>query len=430
MVRQIIPYKQYTDTMMEGVSQAALNQQLRQVPAVVSALQAKSDANEIAVLSLPAQRADLPAIERWAQRIRDQFSHVVVIGTGGSSLGAVMLAKLKQPQFVASSTQLHFIENSDPDTLEAALAELPLADTFFIAVSKSGGTVETMLALMVIADSLKKQEMAIGAQALAITMPGDRPLRKLAGAHNIPVLDHDPAVGGRFSVLSAVGLLPAAIAGLSIERIREGALAVQEQFDAEPMESPAVIGAALQYLQMEAGRNISVIMPYADRLDELGRWYRQLWAESIGKTGRGSTPIRAMGTVDQHSQLQLYLDGPRDKTVTILWYNRQRQGPVIPSSMAMQAGMECLAGHEVGNVMDAQQRATAESLSRGKVPVRVLELQDISEYTIGALLQHFMLETVIMAGLMGVDAFDQPAVEESKQLTRKNLSAMLEKEAV
>ncbi len=241
-------------------------------------------------------------------------------------------------------------------------------------------------------------------------------MRQLAAAQGSKVIDHDPELGGRYSVLSPVGLLPAAIAGLDIYALRDGAAEVMVSDMALPLE-----GAALQHAFAANSMNISVLMPYCDRLKSFADWYCQLWAESIGKDGKGSTPARAIGAVDQHSQLQLWLGGPRDKLITMLLLENHGRGAALPEELLGDERLAYLRGHHIGDVLDAQQRATRETLTKRGVPVRVMRIKQLAERELGALLQHYMLETIFTAHLLGVDAFDQPAVEESKILAREYL---------
>ena len=183
---------------------------------------------------------------------------------------------------------------------------------------------------------------------------------------------------------------------------------------------PPAVGAALAVgFARHRGVNMSVVFPYIDRLASFGLWYRQLWAESIGKDGKGTTPLRAMGTVDQHSQLQLYLDGPKDKIYTIVMGAPADQGPVIDTALFDDPALSPLRGRRMGDLLDACQRATAETLVAKGRPVRVMRLPRVDERAMGALMMHFMLETVIAAHLFGVDPFDQPAVEQGKVLARR-----------
>ncbi len=371
-------------------------------------------ATHLPVLQLPAQRKDIDQIEQIARDIRRQSKGLLVLGTGGSSLGAQTLCALSNDPF-----PICFCDNMDPHTLEQFLQREDCAQWHVLAISKSGTTVETITQLLL---CLSVLESAWGVDGMAqrvhvITEPGERPLRTLAQQYGISVLDHEPNLGGRYSVLSAVGLLPAAVAGLDIAALRAGAGEVMQSclHDA----SPAPLGGALWQAAYMSTHPLSVLMPYCDRLSVLGAWYRQLWAESLGKQGKGSTPIRAVGATDQHSQLQLYLDGPKDKIFTLITLPHAGHGPRIDTRG--MAGFEYLHGRRSGEVMASLQHGTIETLTRHKLPLRILELQRLDEHTLGALLMHYMIETMLCARLIGVDAFDQPAVEQGKQLARDYL---------
>jgi glucose-6-phosphate isomerase len=248
-------------------------------------------------------------------------------------------------------------------------------------------------------------------------------LRDLLGAYRIPMMDHDPGVGGRFSVLTNVGLLPAAVCGLDIGAIRTGAAdALAPVLAGKPSaEVPAATGAALAVAH-SASKPIAVLMAYADRLERFTRWYVQLWAESLGKDGRGTTPLGALGPVDQHSQLQLFIAGPRDKLFTIITVAPGGRGPRIAADLAKLSGEPGFAGKTIGDLVAAQGRATAETLVRNGCPVRTIAIDKLDERHLGELLMHFMLETIIAAHLLGVDPFDQPAVEEGKVLAKQYLT--------
>jgi glucose-6-phosphate isomerase len=257
-----------------------------------------------------------------------------------------------------------------------------------------------------------------------LTEPRDNPLRRLAVAQNMQLLDHDPGIGGRYSVLSTVGVLPALIAGLDAAALRQGAATVLDQTlaAAEARESPPALGAALAVgLAEHRSIGITVLMPYIDRLAPFGLWYRQLWAESLGKNGMGTTPVRALGAVDQHSQLQLYLAGPADKLFTLITLEQAGAGASLPPDLAADPALAYLAGKRLGDLLAAEQRATATSLLRNGRPIRMIRLARLDEETLGALFMHFMIETIVAADLLDVDAFNQPAVEEGKILVRQYL---------
>ncbi|MBL28342.1 MAG: glucose-6-phosphate isomerase [Rhodospirillaceae bacterium] len=392
--------------------------------------QLRDDRNSgaLPMLRLPGRRDDLEALQPLAARLRDDFDDVVLLGTGGSSLGGQTVAALADYPFSQrKGPHLHFMDNVDPHTIDAMLAALDMTKTAFLVVSKSGGTAETLSQFIA---CLSTARAAVGEAGLAdrfilITQPGDSVLRRMGARWKLPILDHDPAIGGRFSVLSLVGMLPTMVAGVDPFEVRRGAESVlQETLGAhEPGESAPAVGAAISVgLLREHGIGTTVLMPYIDRLGHFGLWYRQLWAESLGKDGKGTTPIRAMGTVDQHSQLQLYLDGPRDKMYSLVTLAADGRGPRVDPALADDPSLDYLAGRTIGDLMAAEQKATGETLYRNGRPTREFALADLDAAAMGALLMHFMLETIIAARLLSVDPFDQPAVEEGKVRAREHLA--------
>jgi len=378
-------------------------------------------------LLLPDRRADLEPARDLAAALAERCDDVLILGTGGSSLGGQTLYALADQPLGPAHPRLHFVDNVDPFGFERLLDRLDLERTGVVAISKSGSTAETLCQFAVILEAMIEavDESRLAGQAAVITEPKESPLSALAERWRLPSLKHDAGVGGRFSVLSVVGLLPALLAGLDAAAFREGALDVLEAAlgpDGERPESPAG-GAALAVLLAERGYSQSVLMPYVDRLADFGLWYRQLWAESLGKEGRGTTPIRALGPVDQHSQLQLYLQGPADKLFTLIRLETSGQGPRVSPKIVDDPRLAYLAGRPMGDLLDAMARATAETLVRNGRPTRLLTLTRLDEFVLGGLFMHFMLETVLAAELLKVNAFDQPAVEEGKILAREYLAA-------
>jgi glucose-6-phosphate isomerase len=397
-------------------------------------LRGRHDDGSLPLLRLPTERADLETIAAAARRLSAGATDVVLLGTGGSSLGGQTLAQLAGYRVEGlaprEGLRLHFLDNLDPDTFEVVLRSLPLASTRFVAISKSGGTAETMMQTIAALGALKAAGLAsrLPELFLGLTEPargGKRnALTALLAAHGIGVLDHHPGIGGRYSVLSNVGLLPAALLGLDIGGVRTGAAAalapVLER--RAPNEVPAAVGAALAASLARRGKAIAVTMAYADRLERFTRWWVQLWSESLGKNGKGTTPVAALGPVDQHSQLQLFIDGPRDKLVTVVTVAAAGRGPRMDAELARLAGQADFAGKTVGDLVAAEGRATAETLAKHGCPVRTIQLDRLDEPSLGELLMHCMLETIIAARLLGVDPFDQPAVEEGKQLAKQYLA--------
>ena len=411
-----------------GLNRADFDAALAETAAALAAVRKAHGDSSLPMLRLPGARGDMAELARIAGRYRAGFERVVVLGTGGSSLGGRTLCALADWGFgpADGAPRIDFAENVDPESLAALLAALDLSRTGWLAVSKSGETAETLAQLLVALAALAERGLDPGARITGIAEPGDSTLRRLAGAHGFPVLDCDPAIGGRYSALSATGLLPAMIAGLDATAIREGAAAVLDPVlaGAPPGTVPAAEGAALAVSLLHSrGIAQTVLLPYADRLADFGLWFRQLWAESLGKDGTGTTPIDALGTVDQHSQLQLWLAGPADKLFTLIVLERAGTGARIATALAADPALAYIRNRTIGDLMDAEQRATAEALARNGRPVRVIRLGTLDERAMGALMMHFMLETMIAAHLLGVDAFDQPAVEEGKALARSYLAA-------
>ena len=379
-------------------------------------------------LSLPFHSDDLKSVQAEADRIRRNSTDVVVLGVGGSSLGAQALCDLSHNDKSSSLgfPTLHFPENLNADSISILLDSLDFGTAHFVVISKSGNTTETItqMALSLAGAHKSLKESDVREHFSVIAGPGDNALRQMAEINNFTVFDHPDDLCGRFSVFSSVGLLPAAIAGIDVIAVRRGARDVLEALGREKdvIEAPAVMGAAIhEYLVNKCGIGITVLMPYDERLDSFSRWFQQLWSESLGKNGKGTTPLRALGPADQHSQLQLFLDGPPDKFVTVIIADTAGQGPMITDEISGIEGLDYLIGCTVGDVVAAEARATIDALVGQGRPVREIRIPDLSERTIGALMMSFMIETVLTAGLMGEDAFNQPAVEQIKKLTISNL---------
>ncbi len=417
------------DTIGEGgLSATSLARLLEAAGPILAKLAAAGADDSLPFLTAPRLSDDLKACGEISRSFRDTCAEVLVLGTGGSSLGGQSLYALTDRGFgpAVGTPRLRFLDNVDPDSFEALLDHLDFARTGVLAVSKSGGTAETLAQLLVL---LPRLEAALGRDGVArrlavITEPGDGILGALADAYGCARLPHDPDLGGRFSVFSAVGALPAMIAGLDAEAFRAGACEVLDASlgAATAADAPPALGAAIAVgLSRDRRVTQNVLMSYVDRLTTFALWHRQLWAESLGKDGLGLTPIVARGATDQHSQLQLYLAGPQDKLFTIVRLETADLGPRIEPERADRTGLGYLGGRSLGDLLDAMARATADTLARNGRPVRQFRLRELGEYQLGALMMHFMLETVIAADLLGVNPFDQPAVEEGKRLARDYL---------
>ncbi len=392
-------------------------------------LRAQHKSKALELLQIPSRTDDLKKAQALAATIGKGMKTVAVLGIGGSSLGGQALTVLSKKSTKRAFVEFH--DNPDPLSWRGVLKRvdkgLDITKTHFICISKSGGTAETLSQVLSAEAALKKAGVKnIKKHFTIITEPHKSPLRDFAKSIGAPTLDHPTGVGGRYSVLTVVGLLPALMMKLDAKALRKGAQAVLDQtLNARTaQDSAAARGAALHHALAEGGKLATTILwPYADKLAIFGGWWRQLWAESLGKDGKGSTPVSVLGPVDQHSQLQLFRDGPGNALFTIMTVDTKGEGASVPAARAKQIGVPYLAGKTLGDLVDAEARATAQTLFKNGRPVRVIHMPRVDEFEVGALMMHFMLETIIMGRLMGVDPFDQPGVEEAKVLTREYLVA-------
>ena len=363
------------------------------------------------IFMLPWQNDDMAAIDDMAFQITDDFETLVVAGMGGSSLSGETLAALRKP----GTPDLLFIDNIDPHSIDLALQRIDWQRTGFLVISKSGNTVESLAQMAVLLRQAKARLSNYAAHFYVLTILNDNPLHRLAREHGMHLLAHDPDLGGRFSVFSSVGLLPAAVAGLDIRAFRAGTRAVlHENFFSGRKLAPAADSAALHLALMENHIRLHVMMHYGDQMAGLASWYRQCWGESLGKCSMATTPLRARGTTDQHSLLQLFLDGPKDKLFTLMTLDSAGQGEPIDFDGSDDSRLGFLKGRTLGDLMLAEQRATAASLIEHHCPVRSFTMKTLNEEVLGALLMHFTLEIMLTAQLLKVNAFDQPAVEQGK----------------
>lgn len=411
-----------------ALTREAFEAELAALQPHLTALRDSAKAGGQPLYEIARRRDDIAAAEGVVRHLLNNTSDLCILGTGGSSLGAQAVAQLKGWRTPGvgdriGGTRFHFFDNLDGATWAHALATLDLKTTRFLVVSKSGGTGETLMQALSAAEALKAAggEKYLKHHFAVLTEPTDNPARRFAEAIGAPTLEHPLDIGGRYAVLTLVGMLPALLFGLDAVKIREGAEAVWR--DVLSGEALPGQGAALAIAAAKAGYGELVLMPYGDRFERFGAWWRQLWAESVGKDGQGQAASAALGPVDQHSQLQLYLDGPNVRAFTVLSAAPDTSGPKPDAAFAEKIGAGYLGGHAIGDLVAAQTRATAETLARRGRPVRTMSVRTLDEYALGGLFMHFMLETILAARLMGVDPLDQPAVEEGKRLARAYLGA-------
>lgn len=339
---------------------------------------------------------------------------LLVIGIGGSDLGARALWQALGAPEDGHGSWLYFLSNPDPEYIASRLAHAEewLGESSVVVVSKSGKTLETMAIFSLVLERLKTlRGDAHREQVYVITDEDENPLHTFAKQERYTVIPHPLNVGGRFSVLTSVGLFPAAVGGIDVNGLLKGS-------KDKTLVQSAKRFAALHVAGMEArGQSVHVLMPYADSLSMIGMWYRQLWAESLGKQGKGPTPLAALGTVDQHSQMQLFMEGPNDKIVTFLSVAKPRIDLRVPAT-PLQTG---LGGKWLSQIMQASLEGTASALAQQERPNGTILLSSVTAQSVGALLQWYMIATAYMGALMRIDAYHQPGVELGKRETKRAL---------
>jgi glucose-6-phosphate isomerase len=394
----------------------------------------RRQANELGFLDLPGNQALHRQSTDFASRVRGQFDDVVVLGIGGSALGPIALrTALLEPQWNALTRderggwpRLQVLDNVDPRTIAALLDRLDLSRSLFIVISKSGGTAETMAQYLVIRARLQSAVGSDVARHLVfVTDPEKGALRTIARAEKIPALDIPPNVGGRYSVLTPVGILPAALTGMDTSALLAGAGEIAKRCESDALaKNPAGTFAMLQFLaDTKRGRHIHVLMPYSDPLRDIADWFVQLWAESLGKhktegdAGIGPTPLAALGATDQHSKVQLFMEGPPDKTVSFIAVDDEPVRLEIPKLHSDVKELGYLGGHRLGELLDIERRATAGALARRGRPNLTIHVDTVDARHLGQLFMFLEIATIYAGELYGINPLDQPGVELGKQFT-------------
>jgi glucose-6-phosphate isomerase len=383
-------------------------------------------------MDLPYDQADIVTqIEKKARAIRDTFDAFVVLGIGGSALGPAAvhqaLSHLRYnelPDGRRPGPRLYIEDNIDPERMASLLDVIDVKRTCFNVITKSGGTAETMSQYLIVLDLLKKAVGEDYRRNILITTSKTKGfLIKIAQREGYDTFYIPDGVGGRFSELSPVGLVAAAVTGIDIRGLLAGAKAMDERCKTDDIwKNPALLDAGLMVLAMEAGRNVSVMLPYADSLKMMSDWYAQLWAESLGKNvtldGKpcavGQTPVKALGVTDQHSQLQLYTEGPFDKVITFLKVERFRTETAIPHGCDDIETIAFLGGKTHNQLIEAERAGTEYALYKARRMSQTITLPEVNAETVGQLLYFFELVTAYAGALLNIDAFNQPGVEESK----------------
>jgi glucose-6-phosphate isomerase len=382
--------------------------------------------------------ADTPEqVKELAANLQDQCENLVILGIGGSALGNIALQTALSPYMYnldksqRSGPRLFVLDNVDPQQIASFLhwADDKLEKTIFNVISKSGRTTETVAQFMLVRHLLRQKLGEDGyKERVVITTDVSKAgaLLQIAEQEKLSYLEIPSGVGGRFSVLSAVGLFSAAMCGIDIDLLLAGARDMDTRVCSEkPLKNPAAIIAAINYYFYNHGKKISVMMPYSYQLKDLADWYRQLWAESLGKAEDlketevhvGPTPVKALGVTDQHSQIQLYREGPNDKLFTFLQVNNfdtDRQiGPAPDSTPELQF----LAGKHLSTLLNDEKKATEYALLESKRPCLTVLFDRVNAYTVGQFIYLYEVATSFAGALFGINPYDQPAVELGKEAT-------------
>lgn len=389
---------------------------------------------------------EIEEIKNLASRVRKDYEYFVLLGIGGSALGSVALFYALKHLYHnelskkerKGAPKFYCIDNADPEKMQAFLDVIDIKKTAFCVITKSGSTSETMSQYLIVKELLEKTEGCESSkQIICITSKDGGSLIKIAKLKGYSCLYIPQGVGGRFSVLSAVGLFPAAVLGIDIEKLLQGAKDM-DKFSGKDFNSNMPLQIALLHiLAMERGINITVLMPYAEKLKYMADWFCQLWAESLGKAfdnkgvlvNCGQTPVKALGVTDQHSQIQLYTQGPYDKIVMFLESGFEQSAP-IPKTPTPFEDVNFLCGHTLSRLMSCEMEATKYALNKSGRMNLTLTLPKTDEYYLGQLFYMFMLQTAYAAQMLSIDAYDQPGVEEGKKaayalLGRKGYEALL-----
>ena len=419
-----------------GISSQQLVELEEQTKPLISQLNAERKAGKTPYRDLPYKNETAQAVKSLAEEIKPNCENFVVLGIGGSALGNIALQTALNPYMYnidekrRTGPRMFVFDNVDPQQLSSFFdwAADKLDRTVFNVISKSGRTAETASQLLIIWQLIEDKlgPDALAKQVIATTDPASGTLRKIADDAKLRCLEVPDGVGGRFSVLSAVGLLSAAVCGIDIDSLLEGARDMDARVISEDFSrNPAAINAAINYHFYNRDKKISVIMPYSYHLKDLADWYRQLWAESLGKAndlnGRevhiGPTPVKALGTTDQHSQVQLYREGPNDKLFTFLKVNNFEKDLKIGPAPENAPELNFLSGANLSKLINSEKTATEYALLHDKRPCLTVIFDKVTPYTVGQFIYLYEVTTSFAGVLFGINTYDQPAVELGKEAT-------------
>lgn len=394
---------------------------------VHAAVSADRAAGRYGFLELEAQAAEARRVRDFAARLPIPYTDVVVLGIGGSALGAIALRTALGAY--GDVPRFHVVDNVDPGTFAGLRERLSLDRTLWCVISKSGSTVETLAQYGIVRAWLKHIGLAAPKHLVLVTDPSAGPLRAIAARDGIPAFAVPPNVGGRFSVLTPVGTLPAALARYDVDALLAGAQAMRDRCDTATLsENPAGLLATLLWrAHQRAGQGTHVMMPYSDALQAIAPWFVQLWGESLGKRDAdglptGPTPVGARGATDQHSLLQLLMEGPADKVVAFVRVGTHPVDITVPADGDIPEAAAFMRGRTLGELLDAEAEATARALVSAGRPSLTITVDRADARGLGELMMCLMLATVYAGALYRVNPLDQPGVEMGKKLAKEALA--------
>jgi len=396
---------------------------------ILKGLRQKARSGALGFYQLPGDTAGLADLLNYAKVVQNRFDNYVHIGIGGSALGPIALHTSLQDSYynLNHKPKMFFPDNIDPDWLADLVRQIDVSKTLFHVVSKSGSTAETAATMLYFMEFLKKKLGDRFFQNLLFTTdPVKGLLNQIAREYPIQCFRIPSGVGGRFSVLTPVGLLSAAVAGIDVEALLGGAREMAAICDNDDlMQNPAFLFAAIHTLYMQKGKNISVMMPYSNKLRDWADWYRQMWAESLGKKTdlkgnvihAGQTPVKALGTTDQHSQVQLYVEGPNDKVISFLEVEQFAECGLLDNHFEYIDEFNYLKGKSLAELINAEKSATELALTNNQRPNLTFRFDRVNPANTGAFIFLLQAATAFAGGLLNINAFDQPGVEEGKIAT-------------
>ncbi len=419
-----------------GISEKDIKKLSTKIKIAINNLNQKREDGKLGFMYLPYDTKIKEDIKKVANMAKERFENILVLGIGGSALGTIALQRALKHQFYnllpkekRKTPKLFVIDNVDPEVASGIFDVIDLKKTMVNIITKSGETAETVAFMKIVWDKLIKQvgKNKLKDHIVVTTDKNKGTLRKIANEDGFVSFSVPENVGGRFSVLSPVGLFPLACIDVNIDELLKGA-EYMDSIVSNPdiWKNPAFMMAVLHYIaDKKFGAKITVMMPYSNALKDAADWFAQLWAESLGKkhsndgkiVNVGLTPVKALGATDQHSQVQLYNEGPYDKVINFIRVEKFRKDEVMPHNFKEEETFSYLSGYTIGELLNIEQKATEIALTKNKRMNMTIVLPEISEFTMGQLIYMLEVETAFIGELYNINAFDQPGVEAGKIAT-------------